>query len=158
MSCCIRMQLNAPPSSSILCSSASECMCMSKYDSECIFVEFSPLSFIFLWWHKSTKASVLDQCYLCVRSLVSFTVEKSGPSSQVSTNRIINFLSKEDTLSRFKRGELWREHALMPFMTLQIMHYRQEQNGDLKHNCIDFSLKATNNDISLDPEEEQEGM
>lgn len=80
-------------------------------------------------------------------------------SSQASTaNRIINFLSKEITLSRVKRGELWREHVLMPFMTLQIMHYRQEQSGDSKHNCIDFSLMATNNDISLDPGEEQHGL
>lgn len=46
----------------------------------------------------------------------------------------------------------------MSFMTLQIMHYRQEQNGDLKHNCIDSWLMATNNDISLDPEEEQDGL
>lgn len=46
----------------------------------------------------------------------------------------------------------------MSFMTLQIMHYRQEQSGDSKHNCIDFSLMATNNDISLDPGEEQDGL
>lgn len=46
----------------------------------------------------------------------------------------------------------------MSFMTLQIMHYRQEQSGDSKHNCIDFLLMATNNDISLDPEEEQDGL
>ena len=46
----------------------------------------------------------------------------------------------------------------MSFMTLQIMHYGQEQNGDSKHNCIDFSLMATNNDISLDPGEEQDGL
>lgn len=46
----------------------------------------------------------------------------------------------------------------MSFMTLQIMHYRQEQNGASKHNCIDSSLMATNNDISLDPGEEQDGL
>lgn len=46
----------------------------------------------------------------------------------------------------------------MSFMTLQIMHYRREQNGDSKRNCIDFSLMATNNDISLDPGEEQDGL
>lgn len=46
----------------------------------------------------------------------------------------------------------------MSFMTLQIMHYGQEQSGDSKHNRIDFSLMATNNDISLDPGEEQDGL
>lgn len=46
----------------------------------------------------------------------------------------------------------------MSFMTLQIMHYGQEQSGGSKHNCIDFSLMATNNDISLDPGEEQDGL
>lgn len=46
----------------------------------------------------------------------------------------------------------------MSFMTLQIMHYRQEQSGDSKRNCIDFLLMATNNDISLDPGEEQDGL
>lgn len=30
------------------------------------------------------------------------------------------------------------------------MHYRPEQSGDSKHNYIDFSLMAPNNDISLD--------
>lgn len=80
-------------------------------------------------------------------------------SLQASTaNRIINFLSKDITPSGVKRGKLWREHVLMSFMTLQIMHYRQEQNGGSKHNCIDFSLMATNNDISLDPREEQDGL
>lgn len=78
-------------------------------------------------------------------------------SSQVSpANRIINSLSKEITPSRVKRGELWREHVLMSFMTLQIMHYRQEQSWGSKRNCIDFSLMATNNDIFLYPGKGQE--
>lgn len=86
-------------------------------------------------------------------------MEKSKTGSQASTaNRIINFLSKDIIPSRVKRGELWREHVLMSFMTLQIMHYRQEPRGDSQHNCIDFLLMATNTDISLDPEEEQDGL
>lgn len=65
-----------------------------------------------------------------------------------SPNGIINSLSKEITPSRVKGGELWREHVLMSFMTLQIMHYRQELSWEApSHNCIDFSLMATNNDI-----------
>lgn len=81
-------------------------------------------------------------------------MEESRTSSRVSTaNRIINLLSKEIKPSRVKRGELCREHVLMSFMTLQIMHYRQEQSGGSKHNCIDFSLMATNNDIFLNPGE-----
>lgn len=79
-------------------------------------------------------------------------MEESRTSSQVSiANRIINSLSKEITPSRVKRGELCGEHVLMSFMTLQIMHYRQEQSGGSKHNCIDFSLMVTNNDIFLNP-------
>ena len=84
---------------------------------------------------------------------------KSIKSSQASAaNGIINFLSKKITPARVKRGELWWEHVLMSFMTLQIIHYRQEQSGNSKHNCIDFSLMATNNDISLDPGEKQDGL
>lgn len=45
---------------------------------------------------------------------------------------------------------------LMSFMTLQIMHYRQEQSWGSKRNCIDFSLMATNNDIVLYPGKGQE--
>ena len=37
----------------------------------------------------------------------------------------------------------------MSLMTLQIMHYGQEQSGGSRRNCIDFSMMATNNDISL---------
>lgn len=44
----------------------------------------------------------------------------------------------------------------MSFMTLQIMHYRQEQSWGSKRNCIDFSLMATNNDIFLYPGKGQE--
>lgn len=45
----------------------------------------------------------------------------------------------------------------MSFMTLQIMHYRLAQSGSSKHNCIDFSLMATNNDIFLNSGEGQNG-
>lgn len=77
-----------------------------------------------------------------------------------SPNGIINSLSKEITPSRVKGGELWREHVLMSFMTLQIMHYRQERSWEApSHNCIDFSLMATNNDIFfLHPGEGQEWL
>lgn len=99
----------------------------------------------------------MDQRRLSVRSPVPVTVAESRASSQVSpANRIINSLSKEITPSRVKRGELWREHVLMSFMTLQIMHYRQEQSWGSKRNCIDFSLMATNNDIFLYPGKGQE--
>lgn len=46
----------------------------------------------------------------------------------------------------------------MSFLTLQIMLYRREPRGNSKHNSIDFSLMAANNDISLDLGEEQSGL
>ena len=108
---------------------------------------------------RGTEESFLDRRHRGVRSRVSVTVARSGVSSRASAaNGIINFPSKPIAPSRVKGGELWRENALMAFMTLQIMHYRQEQSGDSKHNCIDFLLMATNNDISLDPGEEQDGF
>lgn len=48
---------------------------------------------------------------------------------------------------------------LMSFMTLQIMHYRQERSWEApSHNCIDFSLMATNNDIFSSSGEGQEWL
>lgn len=69
-----------------------------------------------------------------------------------SPNGIINSLSKEITPWRVRGGELWREHVLMSFMALQIMHYRQVRRWEApSHNCIDFSLMATNNDVFFSP-------
>lgn len=129
MSCCVRMLLSSPPSSFTFCSSLclNVCACLSMRLSVYL-LHFHPCHSFSCGRIKAQKSSrpVLS----CVRSLVSITVEKSRTSSRASAaNRIFNFISKEITPSRVKRGELWREQVLMSFMTLQITHYRREQNG-----------------------------
>lgn len=92
------------------------------------------------------------QCTSSVRREVERAAE--------SPNGIIKSLSKEITAARVQGGELWGEPVLMSFMTLQIMHYRQERSwGAQSRNCIDFSLMATNNDtFSSAGEKDKNGL
>lgn len=129
-------------------------LCTATDGLDCVlFIAFPPASLISPWQSRveGTEAPVSWCSALHVPvsgPQCPSTVCRKVEQALKSPNGIINSLSKEITPSRVKGGELWREHVLMSFMTLQIMHYRQERSWEApSHNCIDFSLMATNNDI-----------
>lgn len=122
-----------------------------------LFIAFPPASLISPWRSRVEGTGAPVSWCSALHVPVSgprcpSTVCRKVEQALKSPNGIINSLSKEITPSRVKGGELWREHVLMSFMTLQIMHYRQERSWEApSHNCIDFSLMATNNDIFFFP-------
>lgn len=100
----------------VLCRSLCFWMCAHVWVCLAVYLlHFFPCHSFSYGCIKAQKASTSAKWYESVRPI-------TWSSQSFTANRIINFVSKESQPGRVKRGELWREHALMSFMTLQIMH------------------------------------